>query len=215
MAVAAGPLSDLQRDTLAGLCDTFVPSVAADTGDPVERDFMARAASDMEIPAHIEQTFADTLLAEEIAAFAGLLDALAAEGFLGDELDARTAMVHAFRAEDPEAKLGLHSLKALTMLFFYALPDERGRNPNWDAIGYSGAVSSPPSPDEAPKTIGVEEVTGPSATLRCDVCVVGSGAGGGVIAARCAEAGRDVLVLEMGGYRNEADFKQLELPAMQ
>jgi len=42
--------------------------------------------------------------------------------------------------------------------------------------------------------------------------VVGSGAGGGVIAARCAAAGQRVLVLEMGAYRNEQDFKQLELP---
>ena len=41
--------------------------------------------------------------------------------------------------------------------------------------------------------------------------MVGSGAGGGVIAARAAEAGKDVLVLEMGAYRNESDFKSLEL----
>jgi choline dehydrogenase-like flavoprotein len=44
------------------------------------------------------------------------------------------------------------------------------------------------------------------------VCVVGSGAGGAVVAAKCAAAGKRVLVLEAGGYRNEADFKQLELP---
>ena len=42
--------------------------------------------------------------------------------------------------------------------------------------------------------------------------MVGSGAGGAVVAAACAAAGRRVLVLEAGGYRNEADFKQLELP---
>jgi choline dehydrogenase-like flavoprotein len=215
VAVAASVLTDVQRDTLAALCDTFVPSVEVDSGDPVEREFLARAASDMEIPAQIEQTFADTLMPEEIEGFAGLLDALAAEGFAAADLDARTAMVHAFRDQDPEAKLGLHSLKALTMLFFYAFPDEQGRNPNWGGIGYPGALSPPPSPEEAPKTIGVEEVSGASATLDCDICVVGSGAGGGVIAARCAEADKDVLVLEAGGYRNEADFKQLELPAMQ
>jgi choline dehydrogenase-like flavoprotein len=215
VAVAASVLTDVQRENLAALCDTFVPSVDAQTGDPVERDFMARAASDMDIPAMIEQTFADTLMPEEIAGFAGLLDALGAEGFAGAELDARTAMVHAFRDQDPEAKLGLHSLKGLTMLFFYALPDEAGRNPNWEAIGYPGAPAEPPAPEEAPKTIGLEEVSGASATLECDVCIVGSGAGGGVIAARCAEADMDVLVLEAGGYRNEADFKQLELPAMQ
>ena len=32
-----------------------------------------------------------------------------------------------------------------------------------------------------------------------------------MIAAELQKAGRSVLVLEMGGYRNEADFKQLEL----
>ena len=42
--------------------------------------------------------------------------------------------------------------------------------------------------------------------------LIGSGAGGGVIAAELARAGRSVVVLEMGQYRNEADFKALELP---
>ena len=34
------------------------------------------------------------------------------------------------------------------------------------------------------------------------------------MAAELARGGRSVVVLEMGGYRNEADFKQLELPGM-
>src|SRR4051812_7262981 len=153
---------------------------------------MARAASDMEIPAYIEQTFADTLMPEEIAAFAGLLDALAAESFAAADVDGRTAIVHAFREQDAEAKLGLHSLKALTMLFFYALPDEQGRNPNWEAIGYPGPISAAPSPDEAPKTIKVGELGGAEATLTADVGVVGSGAGGGARAAQRAEGGQAV-----------------------
>ena len=36
-----------------------------------------------------------------------------------------------------------------------------------------------------------------------------------MIAAGLAAAGKQVLVLEMGGYRNEQDFKQLELPGYQ
>ena len=41
--------------------------------------------------------------------------------------------------------------------------------------------------------------------------MIGSGAGGSVIAAELQAAGRQVVILERAGYRNEADFRQLEL----
>ena len=47
--------------------------------------------------------------------------------------------------------------------------------------------------------------------LEADIVVVGSGAGGGVIAARLAEAGRDVLVLEAAEYLAEADLPRNEM----
>ena len=47
-------------------------------------------------------------------------------------------------------------------------------------------------------------------TIEADVCVVGSGAGGGVVAGTLAGRGKQVCVLETGGYFNEADFNQLE-----
>lgn len=45
---------------------------------------------------------------------------------------------------------------------------------------------------------------------RCRVCVVGSGAGGGVVAKELAEAGLDVLLVEEGGYYKKDDFTQRE-----
>jgi choline dehydrogenase-like flavoprotein len=43
-------------------------------------------------------------------------------------------------------------------------------------------------------------------TEKCEVCVVGSGAGGGAIAAELAEAGVDVIILEEGGYHPTSEF---------
>jgi choline dehydrogenase-like flavoprotein len=47
--------------------------------------------------------------------------------------------------------------------------------------------------------------------LDCDVCIIGSGAGGGVIAAELAAAGRRVLVLEAAAPLQAGDFNQREL----
>ena len=212
MAIASVVLNETQSPVLRALCDTFVPSVTAETHDSVERDFMARAASDMGVAEQIEGLMADVMTPEEIAGFAGLLDALGAEGFTDADLETRTQMVHGFSAQDAEAKQGLRAVMGLTLLFFYGLPDEAGSNPNWEALGFPGAKATPPSAEQAPKTISVQEVSGETATLSCDVCVIGSGAGGSVIAAECANAGKDVLVLEMGAYRNESDFSNLEVP---
>lgn len=205
-------LSEIQQDTLARLCDTFVPAVARDD-DPT--GFWGRAASDLGIAGLIAEQLAaagDETMLEGIRA---LLDGLHAQGF--DDLDApaREAMLLAMADADVAARGGIGALRGLTTMLFYGLPvpqpDGSVRNPNWEAIGYPGPRQAPPSPDQAPKTIGVTRAAGDDLVLSADVVVVGSGAGGGVIAGTLAQAGKDVVVLEAGGYFNESDFNGLEL----
>jgi choline dehydrogenase-like flavoprotein len=45
----------------------------------------------------------------------------------------------------------------------------------------------------------------------CDVVVIGSGCGGATVAKALAEAGRDVIIVEQGGYYTKEDFDQREL----
>ncbi len=47
-------------------------------------------------------------------------------------------------------------------------------------------------------------------TLSCDVCIVGSGAGGAFVAAKLAKAGKKVIVLEDGGFHQSDTFDMTE-----
>ncbi len=210
MAVATAVLNEVQRRTLAAVCDTVVPAIETTGEDPVLSEFLARSAGELGVAEQLEGLMA-AMAPEQLQGFAALLDALAQYDFASAPLEARTQILHGTAASSHEASLGVGALRNLSFLFFYGLPDEVGQNPNWPAIGYPGPVSAPPTPEQAPKTIAVLDVEGEAKTLSADVCVIGSGAGGAVIAAELQKAGKSVLVLEMGGYRNEADFKQLEL----
>ena len=202
-------LSEAQRAVLTSLADTFVPALQ-EPEDP--HGFWARSASDLAVPANLELLLA-TLHEDVLTGLRELLDALQAQGFEQAPAEAREAIVHAFMEAGPEPLAGISGLKALTMLLFYGVADPAtGQNPNWPAIGYPGPISAPP---DTPKTIRVTRPDADTLTLEADVCIVGSGAGGGVIAGELAQAGKDVVVLEQGGYFNEADFNQLELWAMQ
>ncbi|WP_445147872.1 FAD-dependent oxidoreductase [Baekduia sp. Peel2402] len=207
-------LSEVQLATLKQLVDTFAPEVARDD-DP--SGFWARRGSDLGVDAAIAQQLSSGAVPEaDVEGIRQLLDALQAQGFDGAPQPVREAILHGFMDSDPGALAGLSGLRALTFLLFYAIPDPtNGKNPNWEAIGYPGPRAVPPSADEAPKTIGITRPSGGELTLTADVVVIGSGSGGGVIAGKLAGAGKDVVVLEAGGYYNESDFNQLELWAYQ
>ena len=103
----------------------------------------------------------------------------------------------------PQRRAAFQALRKGALLFYYMVPGENGRSPVWDRIGYPGPLG--PNPDAAPKALTPLSVDRDT-TLECDVCVVGSGAGGGTAAGVLATAGLDVVVVESGGYYDEEDF---------
>ncbi|MEZ6109415.1 MAG: FAD-dependent oxidoreductase, partial [Pirellulaceae bacterium] len=115
----------------------------------------------------------------------------------------------------------------------YAKPLANGRHPLWEAIGYGTAPTSitPPEPDEASSSPVASEAThqngsqvpdalpGPTRARSngaidgspdYDVIVVGSGAGGSVVAHSLTRAGMRVLVLEAGRFVSRSELGQGE-----
>jgi choline dehydrogenase-like flavoprotein len=198
-------LSDAQRETLRAVCDTVVPRFERDE-DP--HGLWARAATDLGIDAGVEQLLA-LMPEEQQAGMAQLLDALEQSGFTRVSQRSREQILRNVAMVGPEAAAGVNGLVGMTLFLHYGAPDpETGRNPNWETFGYPGPSGPPPA---EPKTIEPIVPEGDELTLEADVCVVGSGAGGGLIAGKLAQSGLKVCVLEAGGYYNEADFNQLEL----
>jgi choline dehydrogenase-like flavoprotein len=200
-------LTELQHATLRALCDTAVPAVArADDPD----GFWARTATDVGADAAME-TALELLPAEQAAGVAALLDALAQQGFAELSQASREQVLMNISLASREGAFGIAGLIATILYFAYGVPDASGRNPSWVTFGYPGPIAAPP---QEPKPITTLEPQD-GETLEADVVIVGSGAGGGVVAGKLAAAGLDVVVLEMGGYYNESDYNQLELWAFQ
>jgi choline dehydrogenase-like flavoprotein len=212
-------LTTRQVEILRAACDTFVPSVVVkDDGD----GYWARAASDVRVAEAIAALVADLPPAQR-REFRQLLFLLGSP-LLGltwggplrplDRLapDRREEVFRSWSLHPiPQLRKGFASLKKLTGLLYYGLAGPDSPNPNWAAIGYPGPPAGPARREPAP--LNVLCPTG-DVTLTCDTVVVGSGAGGGVIAGELAASGDDVIVVEKGPYIGREDFDGLEVPAM-
>jgi choline dehydrogenase-like flavoprotein len=198
-------LSEARRAVLRAVCDTVVPSISH---DPDPAGLWERSATDLGADQGIEQML-DLLPEDQRAGLMELLDGLDQQGITRLSQRSREQVLRNVAMMGPEAAAGVSALVGLTLFIAYGAPDpSTGVNPNWEVFGYGGPLAEPAP---SPKTIEPLTPDGDELDLEADVCIVGSGAGGGVIAGTLAQAGLKVCVVEAGGYFNEGDFNQYEL----
>jgi choline dehydrogenase-like flavoprotein len=218
-AGAATWLTPDEMRVLEAVCDTLIPSLAPPEGEEDPHGLYARKASDLTVAQVIAETLAlespetradfKQLLSLLNGPAFGLLTISRPRSFMKMAPEQREEALQRM-ANSSLAKLrqGFQAIKRLAAFIFYGAPTAERSNPNWPALNYTPAPP-PPSPEAAPKRIRTLEIHGEE-TLTADAVIVGSGAGGGMMAAELAAAGKDVLVIEKGGYYNEADFSGIE-----
>jgi choline dehydrogenase-like flavoprotein len=207
-------LSPRGRRALEAICDTFAPG---DDGLP--------SASALGVPDALLAAVAANPRAAERKLTARLLElwdsrplsAISGGGFRHfSELDRELrekALLSWADSRLGQRRAAFQALRKGILLTYYMLPGAGGeQSPVWDAIGYPGPLGPPET--KPPRTLEPLAVDR-DVTLECDVCIVGSGAGGGTAAGVLAQAGLDVIVLEAGGYYDTADFDGGELNGFQ
>ncbi len=210
----AATLNERDAATLTALCDVFVPAVRPPAGaDATARAFFALTASAAGTGERVRALLPELLGEQELEDLSTLLRVLRAAGIGVLPWWASQAVLRGLAAADDEAATALTDLRQLTMVLHYGGIDQTGANAVWEQLGYPGPPTTPVRPSPAlPITRPGDDVE--AWTLQADAVVVGSGAGGGVVAARLAAAGRDVVVLEAGGAHGEEDFPGDEVSAL-
>ncbi len=216
---AESRLSASERATLRRLADALVPTLEV-ADDP--EGFYRRTATDLQVDEDVARIIEQYVLPKDRGDFRRLLRTVenpvlnlllcgSARSFRSmDGAEREGYLLGWARSRLAVKRRGFHAIKRLVLFLTYAKTARDGRNPNWIAIGYDG-------PPPGPRAVGppdglriVPIVPEGEMNLECDVCVVGSGAGGAAVAATLAKAGWNVVVLEAGSYRTSADFSQLE-----
>jgi choline dehydrogenase-like flavoprotein len=217
----AGWLSPGEFAILEAICETFLPSLEPPEGSTEKvAAYYRRSAGDLEVA----RTIAEKLgrespeLQANIRLFLklfnappiGLLLAGQARPFRELPLAKREKYLLAL-ANSPIGpfRQGYQGLKRLAGLIYFSTVDRQGTNPAWPVLGYT----APPPPPAVPPSISLLAIAR-NTVLEADVVVIGSGAGGSVVAGELAKAGKSVVVLEKGGYNYEGSFTWHEEQAM-
>ena len=214
-----GWLSPAELRTLEAVCEALLPPTPPPAGEGDPDGYYARSASDLGVAALIAEALSQQspetraqfkqLLGLMNRPLFGMLLVGRPRRFVRMSLADRAAALRKMRDSSvPALRQGFQGLKRLAGFVYFGAPIADGSNPNWPTLAYP-EPPAPPSADAFPKRLAPLDVPG-DLTLTADAVIVGSGAGGGVVAAELAAAGKDVVILEKGGYYSESDFTGVE-----
>ncbi|HET6946369.1 MAG TPA: GMC family oxidoreductase [bacterium] len=198
-----------ERATLRAICRAIVPATDLPLVDLIDDGLT-------DTPEHLRARF--RLLLRALGSSAGnLLLAGRPRGVdaMSDE-DAQAFLRSLGLSRLSLARSAFHALKSVIGLLAYAAHPPGQPNPLWQDIGFldsrppSALAAAAPAPTSI-RPLAISQDT----TLSADVCVIGSGAGGSVVAAVLARSGADVLLIERGEYRAPADYTGDEYETLQ
>jgi choline dehydrogenase-like flavoprotein len=210
-------LTPSEQRTLAMICDTLVPALQAEAGD--DPRLMSLSASDLNLVQTLEeglQRVTDASAQAQLKQFLRLMETGIFNGLLIGEwspfsqmpLEARTKVLYALATHRLELlRKSFAGLKRLALSIFYSLLPDDKTNPLYPVFNYQVPPHTAHEGERPIKPLTITEST----TLTCDVLVIGSGAGGGVVAGELTAAGHDVIVVEKGEYFADEDFRGREL----
>ena len=212
-------LTKRETDALDALADTFVPSLAfAKDEDPV---LFSMSAADLGVGARVAETLEriDPAKRKAFQLFLGLLEnplfiagvSSSASPFSRLPQAKREKVLHRLaHSVVPQLRSAYQGARSLVMLHTYAANGSPESDALLSAVGYEPQVNRKATAPHVPiAKIGTES------TIECDVCVVGSGAAGSVVAAELAGSGQNVLIVEAGSEWSGPDYDQHELTGMQ
>jgi choline dehydrogenase-like flavoprotein len=199
-----------QHAALTALCDTFIPSIVKSND---QNDYWKTSASDLNTPQAIIDLLSG-MKKEDQAQFEQLLQLISTPllgltwfGPLKGAQDLTPAQRQKMLLSWSGSSISdirniFGTLKKLCGIIQFGANDNHWQNIDYQLVNQNVAIENSPI---RPLVLDKDTV------LDCDVVIVGSGSGGGLVAAQLAAKGQKVIVVEKGIYLRDHEYTQREL----